>query len=143
MKVVKAFSPAHITGIFAVERGLNPLTTGSRGVGVTLTKGVRTELKAEPSTRWKVSVKGFGAEIEGEVSRRVVELLASKAPKPYHVEIVHRFEVPVGAGYGASGAGALGVALTLNEALNLGLTPLEAANTAHVAEVECMTGLGT
>jgi len=143
MKTFKAFSPAHITGVFQVKDSPNPLEKGSRGVGVTLEKGVYTELKVERSDRWKVTVRSVGARVKGEVSRKVVELLSSKVSTPHRVEIFHRFEVPVGAGYGASGAGALGVALAFDEALNLGLSPLEAANVAHVAEVCCGTGLGT
>ncbi len=143
MRKAKVFSPAHITGVFTVEDSLNPLRKGSRGVGVTLSRGVWTELEAEPSSRWKVEVKGVGAKIKGEVSRKVIEILKPKIRQPYHVRVIHRFEVPVGAGYGASGGGALGVALALNETLNLGLHQLESANVAHLAEVECGTGLGT
>jgi pantoate kinase len=44
---------------------------------------------------------------------------------------------------GTSGAAALSLALALNEALSLGLTKIEAAQIAHIAEVECKTGLGT
>ncbi|RLI27019.1 MAG: hypothetical protein DRO52_01375 [Candidatus Hecatellales archaeon] len=143
MRRVEIFCPSHITGLFTVDGSRNPLRRGSRGVGVTLGRGVRTWVEAEPSAGWKVEVRGIGAQIRGEVSKRVVELLKPKILQPHHVHITHRFEVPVGAGYGASGAGALGVALGLNEALNLGLTPLEAANLAHLAEIECKTGLGS
>jgi len=143
MRKVKVFSPAHITSIFTVEDNSDPLRKGSRGVGVTLNRGVWTELEVEPSSRWRVNVRGLGSKIKGEVSRKVVEILKPKISKPYHVHITHRFEVPVGAGYGTSGGGSLGVALALNETLNLDLSLLEAANIAHLAEVECMTGLGT
>ncbi len=44
---------------------------------------------------------------------------------------------------GTSGAGALSLALALNEALDLNLSREEVAQVAHVAEVECRTGLGT
>jgi pantoate kinase len=143
MKTVRAFSPAHITGLFTVENNPNPLFKGSKGIGVTLSNGVYTEVKVEPSFSWKINVKSNGARIRGEVSRKVVELLRNYSSKPFHVEILHEFEVPVGSGYGASGAGALGLAIALNEVLDLGLSWREAARIAHLAEIECMTGLGT
>jgi len=143
MRTVKIFCPAHITGLFTVEERSNPLFKGSRGVGVTLSNGVHTEVKVEPSSTWKIRVRSLGARIRGEVSRRVVELLKGRMPQPFHIEIVHRFDVPVGSGYGASGAGALGVAIGLNEALGLGLSWSEAAAFAHLAETQCGTGLGS
>ncbi len=55
----------------------------------------------------------------------------------------HVIPVPVGSGFGTSGAGAIGVAIAGSEALGLGLTRLEACQLAHSAEVELRTGLGT
>jgi pantoate kinase len=49
----------------------------------------------------------------------------------------------VGAGFGTSGAGALGTALALGKALRLNLTYNQLGRIAHVAEVKCLTGLGT
>jgi pantoate kinase len=49
----------------------------------------------------------------------------------------------IGAGFGTSGAAALSLALALNETFELGMSKMEAAQIAHIAEVECKTGLGT
>jgi pantoate kinase len=62
--------------------------------------------------------------------------------EPVNLEVHHRVGVPVGAGYGASGSGALGVALALPKVLELKLAREGAAKIAHMAEVECRTGLG-
>jgi len=51
--------------------------------------------------------------------------------------------VPIGSGFGASGAGALSLSLALNRLLGLGLSREEAARIAHEADVICKTGLGT
>jgi pantoate kinase len=51
--------------------------------------------------------------------------------------------MPIGAGFGTSGAAALSLALALNKTFELGMTKTEAAKIAHTAEVECKTGLGT
>ncbi len=57
--------------------------------------------------------------------------------------ISHRSILPMGCGYGTSGAGALSLSLALNEALGSNLTRVEAAQIAHKAEVKNKTGLGT
>jgi pantoate kinase len=49
----------------------------------------------------------------------------------------------MGSGFGSSGACALSLSLAINEALGLGLSRVEATRIAHIAEIECKTGLGT
>jgi len=51
-------------------------------------------------------------------------------------------DLPVGAGFGVSGAAALGTALAANVAAGLDHTENELIEAAHVAEVESGTGLG-
>lgn len=51
-------------------------------------------------------------------------------------------EIPVGCGFGASGAGALGTAYALNRALSLNKTVKDLTEYAHVAEVINRSGLG-
>jgi pantoate kinase len=67
----------------------------------------------------------------------VVEKLA-RGPVRAKTEL----EMPFGAGFGASGAGALGCAYALNAHFDLGLTADQAACFAHEAEVCNGTGLG-
>jgi len=67
----------------------------------------------------------------------VTELAANRS-----VEVHSKIDVPIGCGFGASGAGALSTALALNEALSLNLTYEQATKVAHIAEVENKTGLG-
>lgn len=50
--------------------------------------------------------------------------------------------VPIGAGFGASGAATLATALAVNAELDLGRTREELVQTAHRAEVAAGTGLG-
>ncbi len=58
------------------------------------------------------------------------------------IRVSTRFEVPIGCGFGASGAGALSTALALNSLLSLNMTLNEVAQIAHRAEVVNNTGLG-
>jgi pantoate kinase len=64
-------------------------------------------------------------------------------PDNYRINVEHQVEVPIGAGFGTSGAAALSLALALNDVFELGMSDTEAAQIAHTAEIKCKTGLGT
>ncbi len=128
-----AFAPAHISGIFVIGLKKDASRSGSMGCGICLEDGVTTKVGAAKKT----SVLINGAAAEAPTTLAVLKLLTSR---PVLVETT--LELPVGAGFGASGAGALSTALALNEALSLNLTLSELAQAAHVAEVKNRTGLG-
>jgi pantoate kinase len=147
MKMARAFAPCHITGVFQIfDEGRDALHVGSRGAGVSLSRGVETTVEVEESARdsVRISVNGLVSD-SARVSNRVVNIFARRFRKvgASDIHVNHRVGVPVGAGLGSSGAAALSLALALNEALGSGLSTTEAAQVAHVAEVECKTGLGT
>ncbi|MGQ9539231.1 MAG: pantoate kinase [Candidatus Bathycorpusculaceae bacterium] len=144
----RAFAPSHITGIFQIfDKAEDSLKIGSKGAGVSLTHGVTTTVKAINAEKSALLVRVNGLiSNSAEVSRRVVEIFLSKFKdkiRNSRVIVEHRVEMPIGAGFGTSGAAALSLALALNEAFKLGMTKIEAAQLAHIAEVECKTGLGT
>lgn len=148
MRKAKAFAPSHITGIFEIfDESKNELEIGSRGAGFSLSKGIVTTVKVEESKEFSLEIMINGSvSNSAEVSKRVVEIFLSKFKniiESSRIVIEHQVEVPIGAGFGTSGAAALSLALALNELFKLGMTGIEAAQIAHVAEVECKTGLGT
>jgi pantoate kinase len=147
MKHAVAFAPCHITGVFQIfDESADALCTGSKGAGVSLVSGAKTtvNIKEAPDNRLRVSINDHSAN-SAQVSRNVVNafLTLSGEKTKFEMAVEHQIGVPVGAGFGTSGAGALSLALALNEALGLGLSRMEAAQIAHIAEVECKTGLGT
>jgi len=147
MKKARAFAPCHITGLFQIfDQSTSALYTGSRGAGVSLSRGAETVVKATkaPESSLRVVINGFVSS-SAEVSRHVVDAFLSrfKEMDNFEISVEHHFEGPVGAGLGTSGAAALSLALALNGAFDLGMSKTEAAQLAHVAEVECRTGLGT
>jgi pantoate kinase len=141
----QAFSPAHITGFFQIcDQPSDSLQKGSVGAGFSITRGVTTKVQIKESAKnsVKITINGNIAK-SAPVSGHVVNAFLALAGGSYEVLVEHHVGVPVGCGFGSSGAGALSLALALNEALNLSLSREEAAQIAHIAEVECKTGLGT
>jgi len=139
----EAFSPAHITGFFMVKESEIPARNGSRGAGVSLARGVHTVVNIVKACKWKFNIRVNGKPYNAMVSEAVLDAFSSFTSSPYEISVDHYLEVPIGAGYGTSGAAALSLALALNEALNLGLSKVEVGQIAHNAEVKCRTGLGT
>ena len=80
---------------------------------------------------------------EAKTTRRVVETLLSKTTAKFTITVEHQIEVPIGTGFGTSAGGALTAGLALKEALDLPLTYNQIGKIAHVAEIQCQTGLGT
>ena len=151
MGAFKAFSPAGISSFFQIcdsEPDGRPITDperiGSRGGGFALERGVLTEVEVEESGDKKIEVFINGRPApEAETTKKVVEMLLGMAGRRYTVKVKHRIDVPVGAGFGTSAAGALGTAMALSRALGISLTFNQIGRLAHIAEVECRTGLGT
>ena len=140
----KAFSPAHITGFFKAELdGKEPNQLGSLGAGFSIQKGVKTTVNVRSKTEhdinnYAIKVKGFNTG-DIRVSEYVLNefLLDGK-----YFDVTHEIDVPVGYGFGCSGAVALSLAIALNDALKYGYTKTKVAQIAHKAEIKCQTGLG-
>lgn len=131
-EVAQAFVPGHVTGFFAVHRDPDPTKAGSTGAGVTLTDGVTVEVEyaEEPSVELNDEPIEMGA-----VDRVLDALSASAAVRA-------ETDLPVGAGFGVSGAVALGTALAANQLFQPNLSENELVTVAHGAEVQAGTGLG-
>jgi len=145
MSSAHVFAPGHLTGLFQICIDLeDPLKTGARGSGVSLTEGVHTRVKVEPSRRSSHAIYINGEEmIDANVSENVLSKYLSTIHDPFDILVEHTIETPMTAGFGSSGGGALSLSLALNKAMEAGLIRVEAAQLAHVAEIECKTGLGS
>ncbi|RLF19609.1 MAG: hypothetical protein DRZ82_05030 [Thermoprotei archaeon] len=144
MRVVRAFSPAGLSGFFAtniVEGDL--LHTGAIGGGITLEKGVYVTVKAEPSEKNSIVTLLDGKVADMYVAKRVAEQILELTEECFSLVIDQKIEVPIGGGLGTSGASAIATALAVAKALNVPITYYRAAQIAHVAEILSGTGLGT
>ncbi|MHA1264328.1 MAG: pantoate kinase [Candidatus Helarchaeota archaeon] len=143
--MTKARCPGHITGFFEIcqaHSSNNIENIGSKGAGVCIKKGVETELKIAKSNEMKIEIEINGKPNEAPVTKSVVTQFQKLKNMPFSVQIKHFTEVPMSAGFGASGAGALSTAFALNKELKLNLSRNAVATIAHIAEVENQTGLG-
>ncbi|KAF6243067.1 GHMP kinase [Nitrosopumilus sp. b1] len=142
----EAFCPAHVTGFFKAEfeGNTNPESLGSLGAGFSIEKGVTTRVtvKKAKDFDFRVSVLGYKSE-NILVSEFVIkEFLKNCEDNKFFVDVQHEISVPVGYGLGCSGAVALSLAMALNQALNTNLPKEVVGKIAHVAEINCKTGLG-
>lgn len=150
-KRVRAFSPSGISSFFEIcdtlEDGkpiTDPQRIGARGGGFVIEKGVTTEVSIASAEKSKIQVEINGQHTsEAETTSTVVRMLLQQADSTFDVKVKHQIEVPIGAGFGTSAAGALSTTLALSKALGLTHTYNELGQIAHTAEIKCKTGLGT
>ena len=130
--VAQAFVPGHVTGFFTINPDPDPTRAGSRGAGITLSEGVTVTVR--PASEARVVLNGEKLRMEAvERTLRALELRA---------EVRGVTDLPLGAGFGVSGAMALGGALAANAAFDRRLSENELVTITHGAEVEAGTGLG-
>ncbi|KTG09645.1 sugar kinase [Haloprofundus marisrubri] len=127
-----AFVPGHVTGFFSAHPDDDPRVAGSRGAGVTLSHGVTVRVRPAEST----TVTLEGETIRVDPVERVLDALSVTATVDAETSL------PLGAGFGVSGAMALGTALAANDAFERALSENELVTLAHGAEVQSGTGLG-
>jgi pantoate kinase len=124
-----AYAPGSVTTLFAPPTDPQD---GSFGVSFAIEDGI--EATIEPSSETMISLDGEQTTFEP------VELVLRRLNVTSEVSLISA--VPVGCGFGASGAATLATALAANEAFDLGRYREGLVEAAHHAEVEAGTGLG-
>jgi pantoate kinase len=151
LKTAKAFSPSGISSFFEIcDSTINgsPIQdlekVGARGGGFGIEKGTSTEvtISSAKTNHIRVFINRKEAP-EAETTKLVAQMLLEKVAEAYDIIVMHKIDVPIGAGFGSSAAGALTTALALSKTLELSMTYNQLGKLAHVAEVKCKTGLGT
>ena len=128
-----SFAPGHISLTFAIWPDSDLLAMGSTGVGIVLPQGVHCAVVKEQSEiKENVDIRG-GSSTEDLVTLRALELLGFK---DRGLTVYLRHDLPLGSGFGISGASALAACMELENNLDL------CVKAAHQAEVEFRTGLG-
>jgi pantoate kinase len=132
-KTVSAFAPGNISLLFQVIAGKSPTETGSKGVGFTLHEGATA--RVSQSHVMEITYNGNSIELP-----TVTTAIQSLTHKPLSISITS--PLPLGSGFGMSGASALASVFATNALLSLGKSERELATIAHTADVTQKTGLG-
>ncbi|WP_336021781.1 pantoate kinase [Halobellus salinisoli] len=136
-----AFVPGHITGFFSAHPDDDPAVAGSRGAGVTLSHGVDVRVVrgdvADDIDCSDAAITLNGDPIDVAPVDAVRDALGAS-----NAQVVAETPLPLGAGFGVSGAMALGTAYAVNAAYDCRRSENALVELAHVAEVEAGTGLG-
>ncbi|UCE38364.1 MAG: hypothetical protein JSW00_03765 [Thermoplasmata archaeon] len=141
MLKASAFAPAHVTGFFEIHDEAEDLRKrGSRGVGICLTRGIHTNVEVSESEKQDIEVFINNKKMMSPVTEFVVQRLMSD--DCYKIKVKSELDLPLGQGFGMSGANALSTSFALAKALNLELSKDDIVCVAHQAEIACRTGLG-
>lgn len=146
--MVKAFAPGNISCIFSIVENKNPAKKGSLGVGFTVDEGVAVSIKKLLMIKKPLKKSHFKNKIKIFFNNKktrfpTVESVVEKLNKDKEsLEIKIKSKLPLGCGFGLSGASALATAYALGKLLKLKKNKKELAKIAHISEVENKTGLG-
>ena len=135
--MAKAFAPGNISCVFKVIPHADAARMHSLGMGFTVKEGVDVTVSEHRKT--KVLFNGQNIDFP-TVSAVVDKLTQNSSTTGIKVDITS--PLPLGCGFGLSGAAALATAYALNKLLHLHEDTKALAMVAHVAEVENRTGLG-
>jgi pantoate kinase len=139
----KAFVPGHVTGIFRIfDEYDDPLHCGSTGAGFSVSIGTATTVSVMDHSSLEITTDYNNERIDAKVTKTVVRRLVDDYERTLKVHVTHDSSLPSGAGFGASGAGALGTALALSHLLDDDISNEKASEYAHIAEIDNHTGLG-
>ena len=129
---ISTFIPAHVSLFFSPFLSPNPIESGSTGAGITLSDGLT--FTTSPSNESSLTING------SKVHMEVANTIFNSLPSPLHVEA--QTKLPLGSGFGLSGAVALGIISSAKTLLNLPFSPSDIVRIAHSADVSAGTGLG-
>ncbi|MFC7204449.1 pantoate kinase [Haloferax namakaokahaiae] len=127
-----AFVPGHITGFFSAHPDDDASLAGSRGAGVTLSQGVAVTVESASESRVRLD----GEDVSMPPVEDVLDSLDVTAT------VRAETDLPLGAGFGVSGAMSLGTALAANAVFSCKRSENDLITLAHEAEVRAGTGLG-
>ena len=133
MTSAKAFAPANISCIFKIYMHKNPRWMGSYGIGFTLNEGVVISVSKSKRNEVVFNSKSINFPTVMDVVKKLTD---------EKIKVHIKTKLPLGCGFGLSGASALAAAYAVNKLFSLSKSNKELAIAAHAAEVENRTGLG-
>ena len=139
----KVWVASHLTGIFEiVDQANDLLLKGSRGAGFNINRGVTTWIEPNSGKGLEIFFNDEPQPINDAFITTTVLQLFDPLLLNQSFVVNHKFDVPIGGGFGASAASAVGCAFAINNAFDFNKTDLEIWQIAHKTEILCKTGLG-
>lgn len=135
--MTRAFAPGNISCVFKIIPHPDPARMHSLGMGFTVSEGVEVTVSESHETEVSFNQQDI---IFPTVSAVVNRLIQNTDVSGIKVNLTS--PLPLGCGFGLSGAASLATAYALNELLGSQQKNEELAMITHVAEVENRTGLG-
>ena len=135
--MASAFAPGNISCVFKIIPHPDPARMHSLGMGFTVKEGVEVTVSEYYETKVSFNQQDI---VFPTVSAVVSRLIQNTDVSGIKVSLTS--PLPLGCGFGLSGAAALATAYALNELIELDEENETLAMIAHVAEVENRTGLG-
>ena len=132
--MIAAFCPGHITCFFHPVKSYDPMSAGSRGVGIKLSKGATVTLEERRDDKIVTIMDGI------ESSCRITKAAIREIDKHRGFDVTIENALPVGQGFGMSAAGSIAAALCACE-IN-GKTIEDAFGAAHRSEIAEGGGYG-
>ena len=140
MKSLKAtaFAPGHISGFFEPIFNKNFLKTGSRGAGISINLGAKSEVIVTESNKTKINIYLNNKKTNFPLIPMAFNYLIGN--KKFDIEVKTDLELPLGQGFGMSAAILLSSTYALSKTISIPYD--EAIKASHYAEVKNKTGLG-
>ena len=135
--MARAYAPGNISCVFKVIPHADPARMHSLGMGFTVKEGVEVSVSEQNETEVLFNNKRINFPTVVAVVNRLIQNSSVVG-----IKVVITSPLPLGCGFGLSGAAALATAYALNERLSLHKGSEALAMIAHIAEVENRTGLG-
>ena len=131
---VSAFCPGHVSCIFEPSVTFNPLSTGSRGMGIRLSLGSTATVEERDDDMVNIFIDGSSS--SAHITRMTVNMIAPGRGFDIWIEN----DLPMSQGFGTSASGALASGIAV--ASLVGVSRTKAFEAAHMAEVKGGGGMG-
>ena len=133
-----SFAPGHISGFFEPRYQQQDIDrSGSRGSGINISLGALSEAIVRQSLKQKITINVNNHKASAPVTQLAIKHLIGDTL--VDVTVNTDLDLPVGQGFGMSGAGALSATLALSKVLELSRE--KSIKASHYAEVQLRTGL--
>lgn len=135
--MASAFAPGNISSVFKIIPHEDPARMHSLGMGFTVKEGVEATVTESHETKVSFNLQDIIFPTVGTVVNRLIQNTDITG-----IKVNLTSPLPLGCGFGLSGAAALATAYSLNKLIGAEKENEALAMIAHIAEVENRTGLG-